>query len=103
VKEVPSKGEVGVVVRGARKPVRPGTASDRVRSLEEALGKRKRELQILSAVASRIHNQEDVVMILQAALRYRVFKEIWAARTMLLSPRQAPRTTDEDFYGLRVT
>jgi signal transduction histidine kinase len=39
-----------------------------VRSLEEALGKRKRELQILSAVASRIHNQEDVVMILQAAL-----------------------------------
>jgi signal transduction histidine kinase len=39
-----------------------------VRSLEEALGKRKRELMILSAVASRIHNQEDVVMILQAAL-----------------------------------
>ena len=35
------------------------------------------------------------------ALQYRVFKEIWAARTMLLSPQQAPHTDDEAFYGLR--
>ncbi len=40
-----------------------------VRLLEESLGKRKRELLILSAVASRIHNQEDVGLILEAALQ----------------------------------
>lgn len=37
----------------------------------------------------------------QTALQYRVFKEIWAARTMLLAPAQAPHTVDQDFYGLR--
>lgn len=37
----------------------------------------------------------------QTALQYRVFREIWSARTMLLSPTQAPHTEDRDFYGLR--
>lgn len=38
----------------------------------------------------------------QTALGYRVFKELWAARTLLLSPDQAPPAANEDFYGLRV-
>jgi signal transduction histidine kinase len=42
--------------------------ADRVRALDEALGNRKRELLILSAVASRIHKQEDVAIILGAAI-----------------------------------
>ena len=37
----------------------------------------------------------------QTALQYRVFQEIWSARTMLLSPQQAPHTQERDFYGLR--
>jgi signal transduction histidine kinase len=48
---------------------RSSSASGRHRALEEALGKRKRELSILSAVASRVHNQEDVGVILEAALQ----------------------------------
>ena len=38
----------------------------------------------------------------ETARQYRVFREIWAARTMLLAPSQAPHTKDRDFYGLRV-
>jgi signal transduction histidine kinase len=40
-----------------------------VRALEEALDKRERELLILSAIASRIHNQQDVATILDLALQ----------------------------------
>ena len=39
----------------------------------------------------------------QTALSYRVFKEIWAARTLLLDPERAPQIHNKDFYGLRVT
>ncbi len=39
----------------------------------------------------------------QTALNYRVFKEIWAARTMLLAPHQAPQTSKPEFYGLRAS
>jgi signal transduction histidine kinase len=44
-------------------------AGERVHALEEALKNRKRELFILSAVASRIHNEDDVTRILQASLQ----------------------------------
>lgn len=37
----------------------------------------------------------------QTALQYRVFREVWSARTMLLSPSQSPTVQDRDFYGLR--
>ncbi|MCC6669680.1 MAG: tryptophan 2,3-dioxygenase [Planctomycetes bacterium] len=37
----------------------------------------------------------------QTALRYRVFQEIWAARTLLLRPELAPPVRNQDFYGLR--
>ncbi len=39
----------------------------------------------------------------QTALSYRVFKEIWAARTLLLDPERAPQIQNKDFYGLRTT
>lgn len=37
----------------------------------------------------------------QTALTYRVFKEIWAARTLLLDPARTPPIQNKDFYGLR--
>ena len=37
----------------------------------------------------------------QTALTYRVFKEIWAARTLLLDPERTPQVLNKDFYGLR--
>lgn len=37
----------------------------------------------------------------QTALRYRIFKEIWAARTLLLDPRNVPPLANADYYGLR--
>ena len=38
----------------------------------------------------------------QTALRYRIFKEIWAARTLLLAPESAPPIKNAGFYGLKV-
>jgi len=38
----------------------------------------------------------------QTALAYRVFKEIWRTRTLLLDPDLAPAVQQRDFYGLRV-
>ena len=35
----------------------------------------------------------------QTALKYRVFKEVWAARTMLLAPNQAPIESVEGLIG----
>lgn len=37
----------------------------------------------------------------QTALKYRVFKEIWAARTLLLQPELGPPVREPAFYGLR--
>jgi signal transduction histidine kinase len=42
---------------------------ERIRALEDELGKRQRELQILSSLAFRIHNEDDVASILQASLQ----------------------------------
>ncbi len=36
----------------------------------------------------------------RTGLEYRVFKEIWTARTMLLPPTRGAQTTQRDFYGL---
>lgn len=38
----------------------------------------------------------------QTALAYRVFKEIWRTRTLLLDPALAPPLRQREFYGLRV-
>ena len=69
MKSLPEGGEAATPARGAAKPARPSKLEDQVRALEKALASRKRELLILSAVASRIHNQEDVDVILEATLQ----------------------------------
>ena len=35
------------------------------------------------------------------ALQYRVFKEVWAARTLLLQPSMAPAVENPEFYSLK--
>lgn len=37
----------------------------------------------------------------RTALGYRVFKEIWAARTVLLAPERVPDARHADYYGLK--
>lgn len=69
MKSLPEGGEAAVPARGVSKSTRPSRVEDQVRVLEKALANRKRELLILSAVASRIHNQEDVDIILEATLQ----------------------------------
>ena len=43
---------------------------------------------------------DGVAYLDETALRYRVFSEIWAARTLLLPPNLAPEVTDRAWYGL---
>lgn len=37
----------------------------------------------------------------QTALEYRVFKDLWAARTLLLHPDRVPSVGDRDYYDLK--
>jgi signal transduction histidine kinase/putative methionine-R-sulfoxide reductase with GAF domain len=69
VKSLPEGGGATVSARGVARSARPSKVEDQVRVLEKALANRKRELLILSAVASRIHNQDDVDLILEATLQ----------------------------------
>ena len=43
---------------------------------------------------------DGVAYLDDTALEYRIFKEIWAARTLLLQPEIAPPVNDPGFYGL---
>lgn len=42
---------------------------------------------------------EGVAYLDRTALEYRVFKEIWAARTLLMEPDRTPPVVGEDYYG----
>ena len=44
---------------------------------------------------------DGVAYLDQTALHYRVFEEIWAARTLLLRPDLTPDVQNSGFYGLR--
>jgi tryptophan 2,3-dioxygenase len=44
---------------------------------------------------------DGVAYLDQTALNYRVFTEIWAARTLLLPPDLCPPVDDRGFYGLQ--
>ena len=44
---------------------------------------------------------DGVAYLDQTALTYRVFTEIWAARTLLLPPDLTPAVDDAGWYGLR--
>ena len=43
---------------------------------------------------------DGVDYIDQTALKYRVFTEIWSARTLLLPPDLCPKVSDPSFYDL---
>ncbi|MEM7201424.1 MAG: tryptophan 2,3-dioxygenase family protein [Planctomycetota bacterium] len=44
---------------------------------------------------------EGVAYLDRTALEYRVFGDLWAARTLLLQPDQVPPVQNAEFYGLR--
>ena len=44
---------------------------------------------------------DGVAYLDQTALQYRVFKELWATRTLLLRPELVPEPRNADFYGFR--
>jgi tryptophan 2,3-dioxygenase len=83
----------------------PGEIIDGLIALEQSmLIFRQRHARMIERVIGRrvgTGGSSGVDYIDQTALKYRVFKEIWAARTMLLSPAQAPRAVNAEFYGLR--
>ena len=43
---------------------------------------------------------DGVAYLDETALRYRVFKEIWAAKTLLLPPDLTPQIVDPQYFGL---
>lgn len=43
---------------------------------------------------------EGVAYLDETALRYRVFRELWAARTLILPPERTPELREREFYGL---
>ena len=45
---------------------------------------------------------DGVAYLDQTALQYRVFKELWATRTLLLPPELVPEPRNLDFYDFRV-
>jgi tryptophan 2,3-dioxygenase len=84
----------------------PGEIIDGLIQVEQAMTVfRQRHARMVERVIGRrvgTGGSAGVDYLDQTALRYRVFKEIWAVRTMLLSPTQSPHTGEPDFYGLRV-
>lgn len=83
----------------------PGEIIDGLIKVEQSMTIfRQRHARMIERVIGRrvgTGGSAGVDYIDQTALKYRVFREVWSARTMLLSPAQAPQTQDRDFYGLR--
>jgi signal transduction histidine kinase len=69
LKSAPRRSAASPPARSPANSTSVPNAAERIATLEEELGKRQRELLILSAVASRIHNEDDVSIILEAALQ----------------------------------
>lgn len=83
----------------------PGQIIDGLIEAEQAmLVFRQRHARMVERVIGRrigTGGSDGVDYLDQTALRYRVFEEIWAARTLLLRPDLAPDVHDTGFYGLR--
>lgn len=83
----------------------PGQIIDALIECEQALLTfRQRHARMVERVIGRrvgTGGSDGVAYIDQTALKYRVFTEIWAARTMLLPPDLCPPVRDQSFYGLR--
>lgn len=83
----------------------PGRVIDTLVELEQAmLTFRQRHARMVERVIGRrvgTGGSDGVAYLDQTALTYRVFTEIWAARTLLLPPELCPEVSDPDFYALR--
>jgi tryptophan 2,3-dioxygenase len=82
----------------------PGQVIDALVECEQAmLVFRQRHARMVERVIGRrvgTGGSDGVAYLDQTALAYRVFTEIWAARTLLLPPDLAPPVADRGFYGL---
>ncbi|MBL8750259.1 MAG: tryptophan 2,3-dioxygenase [Planctomycetes bacterium] len=82
----------------------PGQVIDGLIECEQAmLAFRQRHARMVERVIGRrvgTGGSDGVAYLDQTALRYRVFTEIWAARTLLLPPDLSPGAADPTFYGL---
>jgi tryptophan 2,3-dioxygenase len=83
----------------------PSEIIDSLIEVEQAmLVFRQRHARMVERVIGRrvgTGGSEGVDYLDRTALHYRVFKEIWAARTLLLHPALAPAVKNADFYALR--
>lgn len=83
----------------------PGEVIDGLIAAEQALVIfRQRHARMVERVIGRrvgTGGSDGVDYIDQTALHYRVFKEIWAVRTLLLAPERTPPIRNEELYGLR--
>ncbi|MEO6594598.1 MAG: tryptophan 2,3-dioxygenase family protein [Planctomycetota bacterium] len=82
----------------------PGQIIDGLIECEQAmLVFRQRHARMVERVIGRrvgTGGSDGVAYLDQTALSYRVFTEIWAARTLLLPPDLCPPVADPGFYGL---
>ncbi|MCA8941596.1 MAG: tryptophan 2,3-dioxygenase, partial [Planctomycetes bacterium] len=83
----------------------PGEIIDGLIAAEQALLIfRQRHARMVERVIGRrvgTGGSDGVDYLDRTALTYRVFKEVWAARTLLMEPGRAPHVENEDYYGLR--
>jgi tryptophan 2,3-dioxygenase len=83
----------------------PGQIIDGLIECEQAmLAFRQRHARMVERVIGRrvgTGGSDGVAYLDQTALNYRVFTEIWAARTLLLPPDLCPPVDDRGFYGLQ--
>lgn len=83
----------------------PGEIIDKLVAAEQSmLIFRQRHARMVERVIGRrvgTGGSAGVEYLDQTALAYRVFKEIWRTRTLLLDPDLAPPLRHREFYGLR--
>lgn len=83
----------------------PGEILDAVLEAEQAmLIFRQRHARMVERVIGRrvgTGGSAGVDYLDQTALRYRIFKEIWRTRTLLLDPDLAPKPRAPEYYALR--
>ncbi len=82
----------------------PGQIIDGLIEAEQSmLVFRQRHARMVERVIGRrvgTGGSDGVAYLDQTALKYRVFTEIWAARTLLLPPDLSPPVADRNWYGL---
>ncbi len=83
----------------------PGEIIDSLVACEQAmLVFRQRHARMVERVIGRrvgTGGSDGVDYLDRTALSYRVFTEIWTARTLLMEPGRTPEVSNEEYYGLR--